>query len=266
MQLLPIFSLACAVYAFRYFGNAFPIASLSITADQHAVRTAARSLHEQLQKANMTMRPTGREPMVASSFQLDKACQHFVERRGGGNSAFSQLLSAESGYSPFTWHVRHFLPSDPAETRMMFKPDGNVIGFVTTLPEDEPALDLSAETALEVATISARAAPWHIDFSEWVLKEQTREAKPHRADHTFTYERPAPMAISVVEDELATYRLTLTVSGGHLSALRPGFKVPEAFTREFDGMRSANEALLATYCLLHSTCCLPSKSGFHERV
>ena len=28
-----------------------------------------------------------------------------------------------------------------------------------------------------------------------------------------------------------------------LAALRPSFKVPEAFAREFDGMRSANEAL-----------------------
>ena len=243
-QLLTLLlSAACAAFTYRFFGEAFPITSLSITADQHDVRAAARTLRAEL-NASAEVRPVegaGEEWREASSFKLDSACQHFVELRGGGNAAFSRMLS-ESLYAPFTWRVRHFRPGDAAETLYFFRPDGAINGFTTTLPEDELAANLTAESALETAKMTAASRPWSIDFAEWALVEQQREAKPRRADHTFTFERAEKVGEPGSGEE-ASYRLTLRVSGSRLSSVRRSFKVPETFERSFDGMRSANEAL-----------------------
>jgi hypothetical protein len=72
--------------------------------------------------------------------------------------------------------------------------------------------------------------------SMWQLVEQQKEAKPSRTDHAFTFERTEKLGD-------ASYRLKLRVSGAHLAQVLPSFKVPETFSREFEGMRSANEAL-----------------------
>ena len=41
-------AIACTGFTYRYFGEAFPITSLSITADQHAALRAAQELRAQL--------------------------------------------------------------------------------------------------------------------------------------------------------------------------------------------------------------------------
>jgi hypothetical protein len=219
--LLIVLSIACAAYTYLYFGEAFPITSLSISADRHAVHAAARDLRSTLNGTTALVRPAA-EHREASSFTLDSACQHFVELRGGGNRAFAALLN-EGLYAPFTWRVRHFQPGDAAESVFFFRPNGSLFGFATSLPEDEQAANLTAEAALELATTTAAAAPWHIDFGAWRLVEQQKEAKPRRADHTFTFERAEKVGDAAGEE--ASYRLALRVSGAQLAALsaRSGF-------------------------------------------
>ena len=237
-------AIACTGFTYTYFGEAFPITSLSISADQHAARLAAQELRVQLNASGAWARPV-EPPRVASAFKLDQDCQHFVELRGGGNAAFSQMLSGGL-YAPFTWRVRHFLPADAAGTVYLLTPSGVPFGFTTTLPEEEEGANLTSAEALSVARLAASGAPWAVDFGVWSLVEEKKEARPRRTDHTFTFERPERVGeagVDASESQQATYRLELAVRGARLASLRRSFKVPEAFSREFEGMRSANEAI-----------------------
>ena len=59
-----------------------------------------------------------------------------------------------------------------------------------------------------------------------------------RVDHTFVYERPSP----TVGDE-GRYRLRLVVTGDRFTELTNFVKVPEAFERRYEEMRSANNGI-----------------------
>jgi hypothetical protein len=77
-----------------------------------------------------------------------------------------------------------------------------------------------------------------VNLAAFELVEQGQERRPGgRVDHTFTYERPSP----TLND--GRYRLRLVVSGDRLTELTHFVKVPEAFTRRYENMRSANEAI-----------------------
>ena len=237
-------AIVCTGFTYTYFGEAFPITSLSISADQHAARLAAQELRVQLNASGAWARPV-QPGRVASSFKLDQDCQHFVELRGGGNAAFSQMLSG-GVYAPFTWRVRHFLPADAAGTVYLLTPSGEPFGFTTTLPEEEEGANLTSAEALSVARLAAADVPWAVDFGVWSLVEEKKEARLRRTDHTFTFERPervGEVGVDASESQQAKYRLELVVRGARLASLRQSFKVPEAFSREFEGMRSANEAI-----------------------
>ena len=165
-------AIACTGFTYTYFGEAFPITSLSISADQHAARLAAQELRVQLNESGAWARPV-EPPREASSFKLDQDCQHFVELRGGGNAAFSQMLSG-GVYAPFTWRVRHFLPADAAGTVYLLTPSGEPFGFTTTLPEEEEGANLTSAEALSVARLAASGAPWAVDFGVWSLVDMAR--------------------------------------------------------------------------------------------
>ena len=81
-------------------------------------------------------------------------------------------------------------------------------------------------------------ARWQIDFATFGLVEQGQERRPGgRVDHTLTYERAAPALNE------GRYRVRLVVSGDRLTEVTHFIRIPEAFTRRYQNMRSANEAI-----------------------
>ena len=79
---------------------------------------------------------------------------------------------------------------------------------------------------------------WQIDFATFGLVEQGQERRPGgRVDHTLTYERAAPALNE------GRYRVRLVVSGDRLTEVTHFIRIPEAFTRRYQNMRSANEAI-----------------------
>src|SRR4029453_11579478 len=82
------------------------------------------------------------------------------------------------------------------------------------------------------------AARWHADLSHYALVEQGQERRQGgRVDHTLTYERPSPTLNE------GRYRLRLVVSGDRLTEVTHFIRIPEAFSRRYESMRSANEAI-----------------------
>ncbi|MEK6572357.1 MAG: type II CAAX endopeptidase family protein, partial [Bacteroidota bacterium] len=79
---------------------------------------------------------------------------------------------------------------------------------------------------------------WGVDLSQYRLVEKSQEVRPSgRIDHTIVYERPN---VQIGEGK---YRLRLVVGGDKLTELTHFVKVPEAFSRRYEEMRSANNVI-----------------------
>ena len=223
-----LFSLASAVLAVRYFPQAFSIVALDITMDRDQALARAREL--------MTRDALGPEGYrQAASFALDNEAQTFVELEGGGKDAFTAMLKTGL-YSAYTWQVRQFREGETRETTIRFTPEGKAYGFIEKLPEDAAGAALDAAAARAIA--ERGAAQWNVDLSQFTVVEQGQERRVSgRADHTITYERTGAAAGE------GRYRLRLVVSGDRLTEVTHFVRIPEAFTRRYASMRSANEAI-----------------------
>jgi hypothetical protein len=227
--LLALVSIAAAGVGFRYFPEAFPIVALDITMNREQALAAAQAI----------MTRDGRGPAdyrQAASFAADEEAQTFVELEGGGKEAFARMLR-DGLYSAYTWRVRQFKEGETNETTIRFTPDGRAYGVVERLKEDAPGATLEVGAARKIAEEEA-ASRWGVDLSLFMAVEQGQERRlGGRVDHTFTYERRTPALNE------GRYRLRLVVSGDRLTEVTHFIKIPEAFSRRYARMRSANEAI-----------------------
>jgi hypothetical protein len=227
--LLVLLAAASATAAWIYFPQAFSILSLDIAMDRGAALARARDL-----AARHGLGPAAHRQ--AASFSLDSETQTFVELEGGGKDVFTAMLR-DGLYAAYAWRVRHFQPGEITEVTFRFRPDGQPYGFVERLPEDQPGAALAAGAARALAEARA-VADWHVDLGPYALVEQGQEVRPGgRVDHTFTYERAAPTLGE------GRYRLRLTVAGDRLTEVTHFVRIPEAFTRRYASMRSANDTI-----------------------
>ena len=240
---LTIATVLAAAVGIRYFPQAFSIVALDITMDRGHALDAARTL-----AVRDNLGPAGFRQ--AASFAGDDEAQTFIELEGGGKDAFTRMLRDQI-YAAFTWRVRHFKGGETNETAIRFTPDGRPYGFVETLKEDAPGAALDAAAARRIAEDGATTR-WGVDLARFGLVEQGQDRRPSgRVDHTFTYERG-----DVTFNE-GRVRLNLVVSGDRLTAVTYFIKVPEAFKRRYENMRSANEligigsvvGLVLLYCI-----------------
>lgn len=227
---LTLLAVGCAALSYRLFPQIFPVVTLDIRMDRtHAILTA-RTL-----AANRQWGPADGVRDVAS-FNSDSA-QNFIELEGGGKPAFAALLKDDL-YSPYTWRVRLFKDSETNQTFVAFKPSGELYGFDETLRQKATGAALPADRAREIAEAAARAVPWQLPLERFKPVETSQVTRPGgRIDHTFVYERPDQ---TLGEGRL---RLRLVVSGDRLTTLEHYVKVPEAFSRRYEEMRSANNAI-----------------------
>jgi hypothetical protein len=222
-------SAGCALVAFRYFPVAFPLVTLDLQMDRQMALEQARELAEKHQWGPVDYRE-------AAAFNLDSHVQNFVELEAGGTDAFRKML-AEGIYSPYNWRVRHFKEGLTLETSIRFTPSGALYGFSQRLPEDEPGASIPREEAQQLAE-SAAHDEWQIDWRRYDLVEASQEIRPGgRTDHSFVYQR---RDARIGEGE---YRLRLVVGGDKLTTLSHFVKVPEAFSRRYQEMRSANDTI-----------------------
>jgi hypothetical protein len=222
-------AIAASVFAWTYFTSAFPLLALDIRMDRATALERARALASTQQIGPREFRDT-------ASFALDSELQTFVELEGGGKAAFNALV-ADRQYAPYRWRVRHFRERDPHEATFWFAPDGTPNGFVEKLKEDAPGAALDAAAARDLGETTATRA-WGVDFTPFRPVEQSEERRTGgRVDHTFVYER--------TDRQLGEgrARLRLVVGGDRLTELRYFIRIPDAFTRRYENMRSANDAI-----------------------
>jgi hypothetical protein len=227
--LFALVSLGAVGIGVHYFPQAFSIVALDITMNRDQALAAARAIMMRERRGPADYRQ-------AASFAGDEQAQTFVELEGGGKEVFTRMLR-EGLYSAYTWRVRQFREGETNETTIRFTPDGRAYGFVERLKEDAPGPTLDAGEARTTAEREA-ASRWGVDFTVFMAVEQGQERRlGGRVDHTFTYERRAPTLNE------GRYRLRLVVSGDRLTEVTHFIKIPEAFSRRYARMRSANEAI-----------------------
>ncbi len=229
--ILTIFSIAGAIFTYRFFPMAYPLVNLDLQMDRQTAMTAAEQF-----SGILNLGPADFDQ--AASFDLDNKFQNYVELEAGGAEAFSAVLD-EKIYYPYTWHVRHYRESEVNETEIRFTPGGEPYGFVETLSEKAPGAALIPDSARVIAEQNARLF-LKTDLSVYNLVETSKEVRPGgRVDHTFVYER------ADVKTGDAHYRMRLVVSGDKFTELTHFVKIPEAFSRRYSEMRSSNETISA---------------------
>lgn len=225
--IMSLFFIGSTVY---FFPKAFPIVNLTITMNRS----------DALQKAEEIMHAQNFGPQdfqSAVSFESDSCVKTFVELENG-KDALTDMLNNHL-YEIYYWHVRHFKEHEVREASIYFAPDGTPYGFNETLSQDEPGASLSVQEAQSLA--EDMALQWDVDLSLYKQVEASHEVMPGgRTDHTFVYERT-----DITAGE-GLYRLRVDVKGDKVCALYRFVKVPEAFNRKYEQMRSANNTIALT--------------------
>src|SRR5438105_2971825 len=140
--------------------------------------------------------------------------------------------------------MRWFRSGVKEEERMAISPLGDLVGFRSVVAEQSPGASLSLEEARRVALdfLASRGLP----AAALTPIEASPVARPKRRDWSFVDEKAG------VRFAGATVRYATTVSGDRVTAFRELVHVPEAWTRDYDRLRSKNEAAgqVATFGLI----------------
>jgi hypothetical protein len=228
--LFVIVSVAALAFAVPNFSKSFPLISLDLRMDRPAALAAARDL-----ALRYDLGPVGPR-REAAAFVADDNATTFVDLEGGGADSLRAMLRNHV-YEAYTWKVRLFREGETREATLRFRPDGRPYGFLDRLREDAPGASLSVDSARVIAETTA-ARDWGLDLSGYEPIPPSTEHRPGgRADHTFVYQRKD---VKVGE---GVYCIRLVVSGDRLTELAHFLRVPEAFSRTYEKMRTSNDAL-----------------------
>jgi len=234
-------SMVALIVAALLFPQAIPLLHLDIKLDRGEAIKRAQAINAKLHLAPADAR-------TAVRFSGDQTLQNYVELEGGGKAAFATLIDS-SAYSPLWWEVRLFKPGVVDEVTVRFRPDGSAYGFTRELPEtfapeERTHLALDSDAARQIGETRARE-DWAVDFGSYTLIERTQQQRTNgRVDHSFVYRRTKDDDIGA-----AHFRLRLEVDGDVLAAVERQAQVPEAFTRRFAELRSANNTLASAASL-----------------
>jgi len=140
------------------------------------------------------------------------------------------------------WRVRYFRDSQPEEFAVVLKPDASLHAVRHTVAEEAPGASVSKEEALARAEKFLREEK-KVDLARWSLVDSNSDKKPHRIDHTFTWQQNAPLdgvygatssspAAKPNSADHAFARIELVVLGDEVTNYRRYIKIPDEWRRK----------------------------------
>jgi membrane protease YdiL (CAAX protease family) len=135
------------------------------------------------------------------------------------------------------WRARYFRDSQPEEYAVVLKPDGSLHAIRHAVAEETPGASLSKEEAVARAEKFLREEK-KMDLSQWSLVESNSDKRPHRTDHTLTWQQKTPLdapgSSTANSSEHAFARLELVVMGDEVTDYRTYIKIPDEWRRKHE--------------------------------
>ena len=208
----------------RWFGAAFPEASIDFKYDRNSSRAVAESLlkSQRLEFASWKH---------AATFDGDDSARIFLERSLGLEKASAVM---KRDVRLWFWHHRWFRPLQEEELNVDVAPTGEIVSMTRTLPESRPMPAVDPAAARRIAEsflTSIGVQPGTLD-----LVSQSERRLPARVQRIFTFESKS------VRPAGAQYRHTITVDGNAVSSYAQRLRVPEQWLRSYRELRSKNAA------------------------
>jgi membrane protease YdiL (CAAX protease family) len=148
------------------------------------------------------------------------------------------------------WRVRYFRDSQPEEFAVVLKPDGSLHSIRHTLAEAAPGPSLTKEEAQARAEKFLREEK-KIDLKQWTLVEANSDKRPHRTDHSLTWQQNVPLdsapGSGADSSGHAFGRLELSVLGDEVANYRTYIKIPDEWRRKQEELTLPR--MLADYAL-----------------
>jgi membrane protease YdiL (CAAX protease family) len=232
-----------AAVAYTYFFRAFPEASVEFKVP----RADALALAKQFAAAQGAQLGGYDSSIV---FDLDDTAKTYLEREVGLQEA-NQMMANEVHI--WYWQTRFFHPLQKEEFDVRVDPAGGIVGYNHELEEAAPGARLERAAAQATAESFLRDT-LHADLSLYDFREEEANPteRPARRDWSFSWERRGFRAKD------APYRLTVTLAGDRVSGYNEFLKVPEAWSRDYEHLRSSNNVLefiaLIPYAFLMGGC------------
>jgi len=211
--------------AHRYFFQAFPEASVEFKVPRAAALEQARQF-----AAAQGAQLDGYQSSII--FQVDDTAKTYLEREVGLKQA-NQMMTNDVRI--WYWQTRFFRPLQKEEFDVRVDPAGGVAGYAHELEETAPGARLERATAQTAAETFLRDI-LHADLTRYDFREEEANSteRPNRRDWTFSWERRGFRAKD------APYRLRVTLAGDHVAGYSEFLKVPEAWERGYERLRSSN--------------------------
>ena len=168
----------------------------------------------------------------ASRFDYDDRSKVFLERTLGFEETNRQVTGP---VRMWRWAHRWFRPLEKEELRVDVATSGEIVGFEHVIAEDAPGGRPSVEEARALAEAfvrkTARVPLEQLEFLDGITTE-----RKGRTDHTFVWKDPR------VDLGHGDYRHEVQVVGGEIGGYRQFVHLPEAWQRDYQGLRSRNQS------------------------
>jgi membrane protease YdiL (CAAX protease family) len=211
--------------ALKYFSRAFPEAAIRFHVNRSESEKIARRFLDQ-----RGFKVAGYRHAVI--FDYDDMTKLYLERTQGLRR-MDQLTRGPVHL--WRWSNRWFKPQQQEEFRVDITPAGQVAGFVHRIPEAAPGASLAQGEAQHVAE-SFLNQVMGFNLSNLEFEEAQRQKRPARTDYTFTWKQKN---VNLGEGSL---RDAVRVDGNQIAAYHEYVKIPDAWTRGYEEIRSHNDA------------------------
>jgi hypothetical protein len=223
-----------ALFAYKYFFRAFPEASVNFQVSREEALARAQKFVTGLGENVSGYRS-------AIVFNVDDNAKVYLERQLGLQEA-NRLMSSELNI--WFWDVRFFKPEQQEEFRVHVSPAGQIVAYEHTIEEARPGSSLERGAAQSAAQ-SYLHAKLGVDLGSWdfLPEEANSNKRPNRLDWAFTWEKQGFRAKD------APYRLQVTLQGDKIGGSEEFLRVPEAWQRSYQRLRSGNDTLAFVFTL-----------------
>ena len=203
----------------HWFTRVFPEASIDFRYD----RDSSTKIAEPLVAAQV------RGMKHTAVFDGDDRAKIFLERTLGLARA-TPVMRREVRL--WWWHHRWFRPLQEEEFAVDVAPTGEIVGYDDTVPEARalPSPDVVGARGIAEAFL----AKARVNLADLQLVAQSERRLPGRMQRIFTWESQS------IHPAGTQYRHVVTVDGDRVGSYRQRLRVPDAWSRSYEELRSKN--------------------------